>query len=216
MEPFSALKYGTIGLCAILMFFAYQLLLKEQKASAPRTEILKIIRTFMFFAVASMAIGLSSQLPIFHPALSGQAAQAQWASGFGPDYFTADWQAHDAHDVATPQFAFKPRYVYSGTLKGHIDGNDLVLAGYMHTSDISQPTKELGAATFTFRGPVNNNEAAGYFTYSRVDVSGFGSAFIKFDSAGEAIIYMNVRVTHPKENEDDVAMVVIPIRRISQ
>jgi hypothetical protein len=45
---------------------------------------------------------------------------------------------------------------------------------------------------------------------SPADVSGFASTFGKFDSAGEGVIYMIVRVTHPQENEDDVAMVTTP------
>jgi hypothetical protein len=216
MGLFDALKYGTIGRCAILMFFAYQLLLKEQKAPAPRNDILQIIKTFMFFAVASMAIGLSSQLPIFQSISSHEASPAHLSSGFGPDYFKADWQIKDGHDVTTPQFAFKPRYAYSGTLRGHTEGNDLLLDGVMHARDIGNPTHELGKANFTFRGPINNNEAAGYFTYSRVDVNGFGSAFLRFDSVGNGTMYMIVRVTSPLENENDVAMVILPMRRIQE
>jgi hypothetical protein len=89
MEALSALKYGTIGLCAILTFFAFQLLPKEQKTNKPRPEILRLIQLFMVLAVISMAFGLCSQLPLFRlaPAATSSPA-AQWASGFGPDYFT--------------------------------------------------------------------------------------------------------------------------------
>jgi hypothetical protein len=216
MEAFSALKYGTVGLCAVLMYFAFQLLAKEQKAEHPRQDILGLIKLFMVFAIISMIIGLSSQLPIFRNSLSPETATTQWASGYGPDYFTGKWELQqDSHDVLAPQFSFKPRYSYTGTLTGHVDGNDLVMTGDMTSNDINNHSHELGTAKFTFRGPINNNEAAGHFTYTRRDVSGFGTAFLKFDSAGDGVMYMIVRVTKPNEGEGDVAMVIIRLRRIS-
>jgi hypothetical protein len=214
MEIFDVLKYGTIGLCAILMFFAYQLLLKEQKAATPHNDIIKLIRTFMLFAVAAMAIGLCSQLPVFRSTASHEPSTAPWPSGLAPTFFNDQWQITDGHDVKTPQFTFEPRYAYSGTLRGHAEGNVVVLEGIMHANDINNRTHELGKAQFTFRGPVNNTEVAGYFTYSRADVNGFGAAFLKIDSVGVGTIYMIVRVTSPIGKEGDVAMVVLPIRRV--
>lgn len=213
MPPFDALKYGTIGLCAILVFFSFQLLAREQKSAKPRREIINLIRTFMILTVVAMAIGLSSQLPFFHTPSANPASSVQWASGFGPEYFNANWGVHDAHDVSVPQFSFTPRYSYSGTLRGYVNGRNLTLTGDMSTNDIVQVTNELGKAKFTFEGPINNNEAAGHFTYQRTDVSGFGTAFIKFDSGGDATMYMIVRVTRTKEHEGDIAMVIIPLRR---
>src|SRR6516164_2671263 len=43
MGALSALKYGTIGLCAILTYFAYLLLSKEQNAGRARPEIIRLI-----------------------------------------------------------------------------------------------------------------------------------------------------------------------------
>jgi hypothetical protein len=214
MEALSALKYGTIGLCAILTFLAFQLLSREQRTNKPRPEIIRLIQLFMILAVISMAFGLCSQLPLFRLTTAATSPPpAQWASGFGPDYFTANWEVQDARDVSSPQFAFTPRYSYSGTLKGTVEGNDLVLAGKMTSNAIDDPKKALGTADFSFRGPVNNNEVAGHFSYIRTDVNGFGTAFIKFDSAGNGTMYMVVRVTQPKK-EDDVAMVVMHLRRL--
>jgi hypothetical protein len=214
MEALSALKYGTIGLCAILTFFAFQLLSKEQKTNKPRPEIIRLIQLFMVLAVISMAFGLCSQLPLFRLATAATSPPAaQWASGFGPDYFTANWDVQDAHDVSSPQFTFTPRYSYSGTLKGNVEGNDLVLAGNMTSNDIHNPNKALGTAKFTFRGPINNNQVAGEFSYIRTDVNGFGTAFMEFDSGGNGTMYMVVRITQLKEGEGDVAMVVMHLRR---
>jgi hypothetical protein len=214
MEVLSALKYGTIGLCAILTFFSFQLLSREQKTNKPRPEIIRLIQLFMVMAVVSMAFGLCSQLPLFRLTTAAiSPAVKQWASGFGPDYFTANWEVQDAHDVLSPQFAFTPRYSYSGTLKGNIEGNDLVLAGDMTSNDILNPTKALGTANFTFRGLVNNNQVAGHFGYIRTDVNGFGTAFIEFDSGGNGTMYMVVRVTKLNQGEGDVAMVVMHLRR---
>lgn len=214
VEAFGALKYGTIGLCAILTFFSFQLLSKEQRTSHPRPEMIRLILLFMVLAVVSMAFGLCSQLPLFRPALTAvPPAQVQWASGFGPDYFTANWEVQNAHDVSSPQFSFTPRYSYSGTLKGNVEGGDLVLTGSMTSDDIRSPSKELGTAKFTFRGPINNNQVAGNFSYIRTDVHGFGSAFLEFDSGGNGTMYMVVRVTQLKQGEGDVAMVVMHLRR---
>ena len=214
MEALNALKYGTIGLCAILTFFAFQLLSKEQKTKQPRPEIIRLIQLFMVLAVISMAFGLCSQLPLFRPAATATSPPAgQWASGFGRDYFNANWDVQNAHDVPSPQFTFSPRYSYSGTLKGIVDGNDLVLAGDMTTYDIHDPRKELGMAKFTFRGPINKHQVAGNFSYIRTDVNGFGSAFVEFDSGGNGTMYMVVRITQLKVGEGDVAMVVMHLRR---
>jgi hypothetical protein len=109
--------------------------------------------------------------------------------------------------------SFTPRYSYSGTLKGKVEGTDLVLTGDMTTDDIHTPSKELGTARFTFRGPINNNQVAGYFSYIRTDVHGFGSAFLEFYSGGNGTMYMIARITQIKEGEGDVAMVVVHLGR---
>jgi hypothetical protein len=83
----------------------------------------------------------------------------------------------------------------------------------MTSKDIQNLNKALGTAKFAFRGPINNHQVAGEFSYIRTDVSGFGTAFMEFDSGGNGTMYMVVRVTQPKEGEGDVAMVVMHLRR---
>ena len=216
MQLFDALKYGTIGLCAVLMYLAYLLLGKEQQASKPRSEIINLIRLFMFLAVGSMAIGLCSQLPVFRPEPSHSSDAVQWSSGFGPDFFTGNWDVTDAHDVQTPAFTFTPRYQYSGTLQGHVEGGEFVLSGQLHSLDGADPRHQWREAAFSVSGPINNNEVAGHFTYSRSDVNGFGTAFLKFDASGNADVYMIVRVTKPHPGDGDVAMVVMHLQRLAK
>jgi hypothetical protein len=66
----------------------------------------RLIRLFMVLAVISMIVGLCSQLPLFRQSAGATSSPvAQWASGFGPDYFTARWRVQ----YASPQFKFTPR-----------------------------------------------------------------------------------------------------------
>jgi hypothetical protein len=167
----------------------------------------------MILAVVSMAFGLCSQLPIFRAPVTQETAPIRWASGYSPGYFTAKWQVLDAHDVPTEQFKFTPRYSYSGVLEGSIEGNELKMVGDMTASDINNGQK-LGTAKFTVQGPISNTQVAGHFTYIRRDVDGFGTVFMEFDSAGNGTLYMIVRVTSPKQEEGDVAMVVMHLHRL--
>ena len=214
MQAFYLLKYGTIGLCAFLTYFAYRLLAKEQSSTHPRKDILRLIQLFIALAVVSMVIGLISQLKIFQNAPLDENPTIQWASGFDPTYFNAEWEIDmdEAHDVAFHEF--KPRYRYSGTLKGRVEGADLVLSGVMTTYDIDSKAK-LGSAQFTSRGRISNNQVAGFFTYARPGISGFGTNFTEFDSAGNGVMYMTVRITKVIPNEGDVAQVEMHMHRIS-
>jgi hypothetical protein len=214
MEPLNALKYGTIGLCGVLTYFAFQLLSKEQGTDRPRAEIIRLIQLFMVLAVVSMAFGLCSQLPIFRAAATAESVPIQWASGYDPSYFTAKWQVTNASDVASQAFQFKPRYSYTGVLEGAVEGTELTMVGDMTTNDITNGQK-LGTAKFTVRGPISNNQVAGHFTYVRRDVNGFGTAFLEFDSDGNGTMYMIVRVTSIRQGEGDVAMVVMHLRRLA-
>jgi hypothetical protein len=71
IEALSTLKYGTIGLCAILTFFAFQLLSKEQKTNKPHPRNHLPHPTLHGLAVTSKTFGLCSQLPLFRPARFG-------------------------------------------------------------------------------------------------------------------------------------------------
>jgi hypothetical protein len=218
MDALNFLKYGTVGLCAVLTYFAFQLLSKEQNTSAPRPEILRAIWIFMTFSVVSMCLGLASQLPVFRPQgvvpPTNQPSPISSPSASVPEadvkYLTANWQISDGHDDDFQ--GYRARFTYLGTLAGRVEGADLVLEGTVTTLENG---KVAGAAQFTARGPIDKNEVAAHFTYRRVDVSGFGTAFIKFNSDGQGVMYLIARATRPVQGQGDVGLCTFYIERRS-
>ena len=59
---FVALKYGAIGLGAILAVLAYCLLGKEQEVTRPRRQVFIAIYGFMIFSLALVVGGLATEL----------------------------------------------------------------------------------------------------------------------------------------------------------
>jgi hypothetical protein len=57
-----ALRYGAIGLAAILAVLAYLLLRAEQDKTKPNQSILKTIRQFMLFALAIAFAGIAAEI----------------------------------------------------------------------------------------------------------------------------------------------------------
>jgi hypothetical protein len=56
------LGYGVMGLGFLLAFFAYRLLLKEQKKEPPRSQILRSIYFYMTFSIVLCGIGFAAEL----------------------------------------------------------------------------------------------------------------------------------------------------------
>jgi hypothetical protein len=209
---FDALKYGTIGLSAILTLFSYLLLSKEQGKPDPRPHILTEIRIFMAFALVSLSVGMFSQLPIFRPlnweptkeptnTETKKQPEAVWNSDLKRDYFATTWIIDQAEDQNFE--GYKARYKYAGTLTGTTEGSDVILTSDMKTI-YAKTNIVRGRAIFSARGPISNNPVAAYFTYTREGVNGFGTAFMEFDNSGHAYLYLVNRVTSTQKGEGDI------------
>jgi hypothetical protein len=59
---FAALRYGSLGLSAILAVLAYRLLQNEQRVEKPRSGLLKAIRTFLVFALVLALVGAVTEI----------------------------------------------------------------------------------------------------------------------------------------------------------
>lgn len=208
MGALEYLKYGVIGLCAILTYFSYALLLREMRAPRPRRLVLRTIHIFMALSLLSMLIGLVSQIPFFNRSPNLAAARS---SSLDDDYFHAQWEV-SGHDIDFGNF--KARYEYNGIFTGSVQANELILEGDLVTID-AKTKIERGTAHFTARGPINNNQVAAYYTYKNTAVNGFGTSFIEFDSSGHGQMYVVFRITRTIPGEGDIGAGQLTIVRRS-
>jgi hypothetical protein len=91
-------------------------------------------------------------------------------SAFGDDFFNGTWDIKEAHDE--PLDNFKPRYTYEGILNGKMKSGKLFLEGNITTKSAVDKTSR--TAKFVYEGVVSNKQSAGYFTYAKEKVKGFG------------------------------------------
>jgi hypothetical protein len=125
-------------------------------------------------------------------------------SGFDNSFFNGAWFIKYGRDQSLDNY--KPRYTYTGTLKGYVKSGKFILDGMIPTYNISDNTIK-GTARFVYEGTISNNQTAGFFTYTNETVKGFGTCFIEFDAAGIGTMYLIVRATRVMPGEGDVAAV---------
>jgi len=131
--------------------------------------------------------------------------------GLTPEYLTTRWDITNGADRALGPFV--PRNIYVGHLAGSVQGKDFILEGEVVTEN--NVTKvEKGRANFKFVGPISNRQAAGYYTYSNKDVSGFGSGFFEVDASGAAVLHLVFRITHPSPTDKgDIGAAELDLKR---
>lgn len=173
------LKYGIIGLGAILAFLSYLLLTQEQKKSEPRSQILTATYVFMTFSILLILLGIfsdwshSNQLP---------TKVVPSTTGFPKGALNGSYIV-DGTDIDLPSENFKtPRHHYKGEFE--ISGQDgqLIMQGDMQTLNAINDSL-LGTSTITSYLTINNNYVGGYYTNINQRINGFGTVFLKFNNA---------------------------------
>src|SRR5262249_10561945 len=166
------LRYGAPGLSLALIFLSYMLLSKEQSTKEPRTSMIHAIYVFMAVSLLFGLLGIGGSF-LLRPNTPSSNPASSLASGFDAVYFTQQWKIDSATD--TDFGKFNARYEYTGEFTGSVEGGELKLVGTVSTID-GKTHKTRGDGEFIVRGPINDNQVAGYYTYTSPSVNGFGTA----------------------------------------
>src|SRR6185295_18076364 len=121
-----ALKYGLIGLGAILATLCFFLLTKEQKRTRPRQNILTSIYIFMAFSCVLVILGIIGQ----NTAPQSQLYEPQ--SGFAKGALNGTWliEACDTSVCANSDFKV-PAFAYRGELQLVEKNEQIYFTGYL-------------------------------------------------------------------------------------
>ncbi|MFL5739901.1 MAG: hypothetical protein ACJ75B_06765 [Flavisolibacter sp.] len=175
------LKYGIIGLGAILAFLAYLLLTQEQKKSEPRSQILTATYVFMTFSLLLIHLGIFSDWS--HSIQSPTKAVFANATGFPKGALNGSYNVSGS-DIDLQSENFKtPRHHYTGEFQISEQDGQLIMQGEMQTLDAANKDSVLGTSTINSYLTINNNYVGGYYTNVNQRINGFGTVFLKFNNA---------------------------------
>jgi|GEM_PF-2168501 len=183
------LKYGIIGLGAILSFLAYLLLTQEQRKSAPRHQILTATYVFMTFSLVMIILGIFSDLS------HSEAATELFPTGFPKGALNGSYFI-EGTDIDLPSEGFKtPRHHYKGEMQIFEQNGILIMEGDLQTLDATNDSLK-GVSRVKAYLTINNNYVGGYYSNQNQRINGFGTAFLKFnDAASLATGYFTFRPT---------------------
>ena len=104
---FAALRYGSLGLSAILAVLAFRLLQTEQKVEKPRPALLRAIRSFFIVALVLALIGAGTEL-----------LSKRQPTGDGTPQDFSTWTVTGRYEVPDPGAPIKPVITVSPLLQG--------------------------------------------------------------------------------------------------
>jgi len=181
---FDALKYGLIGLGAILAVLCFFLLNKEQSKARPRKKILTSIYIFMGFSCLILVLGIvgqndNSQKNLFEP-----------KSGFASGSLDGKWkiQARDTSVFNNSDFK-TPIFMYEGVFelkenKGEINYKGFLLRKKIHDTTFNKDFE----MQFEANGPLNNTYVAAQYYVKTERTNGLGTMLTKFNNAADSAV----------------------------
>jgi hypothetical protein len=194
LELTEALKYGLIGLGAILAILSFFLITKEQNKPEPRKQILNSVYMFMGFSVVLLLMGLvgETQKNANH---NGRTMKV--ASGFEVGALNGEWHvnASDTPVGNNPDFKV-PEYHYSGNFNIIQNEDEVIFDGYLDRQRIGSDSVIVRRIKFKGNGPINNNYVGAQYYFQDDRQNGFGTMLVMFNNdAASADAYMLFRPT---------------------
>ena len=174
------LKYGIIGLGAILAFLAYLLLTQEQKKTEPRSKILTATYVFMTFSLILIASGIFSDWS--HSYQTPTKTTNESTTGFQKGALNGSYTV-DGTDIDLPSENFKtPRHHYKGEFQISEQDGQLTMEGDLQTLYASNDSLR-GVSRIKAYLTINNNYVGGSYTNINQRINGFGIVLLKFNNA---------------------------------
>lgn len=194
LELTDALKYGLIGLGAILAILSFYLILKEQNKETPRKQILNSVYVFMGFSLVLLLVGLVGETQKLN---KQDDHDMKIASGFGVGALDGEWHVTATDTPICNNPHFKPaQFQYSGTFNITQKDEELVFDGYLNRQRIGSDSVIVRRIKFKGHGPINNNYVGAQYYFQDDRQNGFGTMLVMFNhDAASADAYMLFRPT---------------------
>jgi hypothetical protein len=174
------LKYGIIGLGAILAFLAYLLLTQEQRKPKPRRQILTATYVFMSFSLLLIGLGVFSDWSHSTQYLTKPATPG--TTGFPKGALNGSYSV-EGTDIELPSENFKtPRHHYKGEFQISEQDGLVILEGDLQTLYASNDSLR-GVSRIKATLTINNNYVGGSYTNINQRINGFGIVLLKFNNA---------------------------------
>lgn len=173
------LRYGIIGLGAILAFLAYSLLIQEQRKPKPRRQILTATYIFMAFSLLLIGLGIFSD---WSKANKVHIEPVNMSTGF-PDRALNGSYLVEGADIDLISENFKtPRHHYKGEFQIFMQDGQVIMEGDLQTLHAQNDSLK-GVSRIRAVLTINNNYVGGSYTNINQRINGFGAVLLKFNNA---------------------------------
>ena len=192
-----ALKYGFIGLGAVLAILSYFLITKEQKKAKPSKQILGAVYVFMFFSVLLMVLGI-----VGNNSTKKETHIIDIKSGFSEGALNGTWNLRAMDTTVMNNRDFKsPTFGYAGKFDLSEKNGEIYFKGTMQRKTLQLvDTLSEDVLQFEAHGPINNNYVSAQYYIKDLRSNGFGCILVRFNNAGNsAVVYFLYRPSRSDE-----------------